>query len=222
MRRHNFTFLELMIASAITMMIALGLYGVSRSVTSSWLQMISKREQLAEKLALDRSIDAVLANVIPFVWKDADGNDFPFIVADLYGLRVAYLHPVHDAVEGGIRFAEFVVEDGQLWLKYTDRPFFDWEDVGSRFWAVKLADGVSSIEFRYADWSDDTDADWADRMLWLEEWETTESERKDAPLAIAMTIHWMDGTSECWLRRTMGNSYRERYGKWTPLSEDKR
>jgi hypothetical protein len=31
-----------------------------------------------------------------------------------------------------------------------------------------------------------------------------------------MTLVWKDGRIESWLRRTMGNSYRERYGKWEP------
>ena len=220
--RRHFTFLELMIATTITMLIALGLYGFSQGVTSSWVQMIAKRDQLSARLALDRVVDGVLSNIVPFVWQDDEGQEFPFIVGDIYGLRVAYLHPLHDPDEGALRFAEFFVEDGTLWLKYTDRPFFDWEDVGDRFHVARLADKVDSIEFRYADWNDDTDADWKDRLLWLEEWETTDSERMDAPLAVAMTIHWQDGTDECYLRRTMGNSYRERYGKWEPLSEDKR
>ena len=222
MRRRPFTFLELMIATTITMLIALGLYGFSQGVTNSWLQLIAKRNQLGERLALDRAVDGVLSNIVPFVWRDGDGVEFPFIVGDPNGLRVAYLHPLHDAEEGSLRFAEFIVEEDALWLKYTDRPFYDWADVGDRFSVVKLADGVDSIEFRYADWSDDTDADWQDRLLWLDEWETADSERMDAPLAVAMTINWQDGTADCYLRRTMGNSYRERYGKWEALSEDKR
>ena len=34
-----------------------------------------------------------------------------------------------------------------------------------------------------------------------------------------MTVNWKDGRSETWIRRTMGNSYRERFGKWEPQDE---
>ena len=51
--------------------------------------------------------------------------------------------------------------------------------------------------------------------------ETVESERTDLPLAIMVTVHWQDGRVESWLRRSMGNGYRERYGRWEAVDEDR-
>ena len=176
---------------------------------------------------MDRAIDAVLANAVPFTWNTgeditSEDSTFPFIVANSHTLRIAYLHDLHDPVEGALRFAEFVVQDENLYLMYSDRPFYQWTDLGDRSQMVLLAEKVKMVTFSYLDWSDDEDDDWEDRILWLDEWETDESERTDIPLAIQMTVEWLDGTTESWYRRTMCNSYRERYGKWSPLDEDKR
>lgn len=224
-RRHPFTFLELMIAVSITTLVAVALFAYSHNVSKSWEQIIRERNRMAELMNLDRTIDAVLANTIPFVWRD-DGDEkdqtFPFIVGDSNGLRVAYLHTIHDEIEGGIRFAEFLLENGSLYLKYSDRPFFDWDQAYGRSQTVLLAEEIAEVRFLYLDWNDDAESDWKDRALWLDHWETAESERMDAPLAIAMKVVWKDGHSHVWMRRTMGNSFRERYGKWAPLDEDKR
>ena len=224
-RRNPFTFLELMIAASILAMIAAGLFAYSQNVSRSWQQIIRERNRMLELMNLDRTIDAVLANAIPFVWRD-DGSDkdetFPFIVAAPYRLRIPYLPPIHDEVEGGIRFAEFVLQDDKLYLDYSDRPFYDWNQAATRTQRVLLAEEIAELRFLYLDWTDDTDADWQNRALWLDQWETADSERTDIPLAIAMKVLWKDGRSHTWLRRTLGNSYRERYGKWNPLDEDKR
>ncbi len=221
---HPFTMLELLIAVSITMLVALGLYGFSSGVSSAWAQLMAERNRVQELLALDRVIDRSLSNLVPFVWKnpDDDNEEFPFIVATPESLRFAYLHTIRDPGEGALRFAEFILEDGTLYLKYANRPFYDWDQVADHAQTVILAENVAEISFQYADWNDDTDAEWADRLLWLDEWETEDSERKDAPLAVLLTITWNDGRTQSWMRRTMGNSLRERFGAWNPLSEDKR
>ncbi len=220
-----FTFLELVIAVTITMMIALALYGYSRGVTNTWAQVVNRRNDFNELLTLDRVIDKMLANAIPFTWndRDDDNEEYPFIVAESNFLRIAYLHELHDKIEGAIRFAEFELRDNELYLVYTDRPFRNWNQIpGDQRFEVLLAERIDSISFIYADWTDDTDAEWYDRLLWLDEWETEESERMDIPLAIGMQITWQDGHSQYWFRRTMGNSYRERFGSWNPLDSMKR
>ena len=213
-----------MIAASILAMIAAGLFVYSQNVSRSWQQIIRERNRMIELMNLDRTIDAVLANAVPFIWRD-DGSDaketYPFIVADPGGLRIAYLHPIHDNIEGGIRFAEFILENGELYLQYSDRPFYDWNQAAERTQRVLLAEGIAELHFLYLDWND-SDDDWQNRALWLDQWETSDSERTDIPLAIAMTVVWQDDRTHTWFRRTLGNSFRERYGKWNPLDEDKR
>lgn len=225
-QRRFFTFLELAIAITIMLAIALALFAYSRGVTQSWTKTIHEKNRFQEVLGLDRAIDAVLANAVPFTWHSdsatRDDGTFPFLVAESDSLRIAYLHDLHDPAEGALRFAEFIVQDDNLYLMYSDRPFYQWDDLGGRDQTVLLAEQVKRISFQYLDWNDKADDDWEDRALWLDRWETENSERMDAPLAILMTVEWLNGNTESWFRRTMGNSYRERFGQWAPLDENKR
>ena len=115
-----------------------------------------------------------------------------------------------------------VVEDGSLVMRYSDRPFHEWEDAGDRVWTSTLAKDIAAVRFRYVDWDyDATSPDWPAGFFWTDEWELDEdSPREDVPLGIEMTLEWQDGRSVTWFRRTMGNSYRERYGKWEPQEDD--
>ncbi len=222
-RRAPFTLLEVIIATGIFLLASLTLYVYSRGVMDSWGRVLRERDHFSELMSLDRGIEAVLTNMVPFTWPDTDSVDkteTPFIVAGPHYLRCAYLHRMTDREEGALRFAEFVVEDGGLYLVYSDRPFLDWSQVGGRQQSSLLAQGVSEINFRYADWDDDDTTDWATRLFWTDEWETESSGRKDVPLAVLMEVVWEDGRVESWLRRTMGNGYRERFGKWEAVDDE--
>ena len=222
MKKSSFTFLEIIIAVSIFMLVALALFAYSLETSRSWEKIVTERNRFSELLALDRSISAMLENIIPFTWPDEDGRSVPFIIASQDSLRCAYIHRLNDEIEGCLRFAEFLLEDGKLHIVYSDRPFLHWDQVGVRKKTALLAEGVESIRFRYADWSADNSSDWEQRLLWLDQWETENSERKDVPLAVMLTINWQDGRTESWLRRTMGSGFRERFGKWEPLPDDKR
>ena len=225
MSRRFFTFLELIIAVAIFILISLALFTFSKQVSDSWSRLTVERNRFNELLAMDRAIDGILTNAIPFMWKQVDNgisSEVPFMVAESDYLRIATLHPLNDTQEGAIRFVEFVLEQGELKAVYTDRPFAFWDEIDEdRRTTTILSTEVASLEFEYADWSSDISIDWSERLFWRTEWQEEETEtdstseaRSDIPLAIRMTVTWEDGRQECWLRRTMGNSYRERYGTY--------
>lgn len=225
-QRRFFTLLELAIAVAILLSLTIVLFGYARGVSQNWAKILQEKNRFQELLGMDRVIDATLSHAIPFTWTSdqasREDRKFPFLVAQPNFLRIAYLHDLHDPVEGALRFGEFQVQDGNLYFTYTDRPFYQWSDLGGRDQTVLLAEGISHIAFSYLDWSGDQNDNWEDRWLWLDEWETEDSQRLDLPLAIRMTVYWTNGRQETWMRRTMGNAYRERFGKWNPLEEDKR
>jgi|LSQX01.3.fsa_nt_gb hypothetical protein len=224
-KRKHFTLLEVIIATTIFLGLAIVLFVYSEQTTQSWSKVLLRRNQLDELLALDRAANAILPNIIPFTWPDPDEETIvekPIIVASPDMLRCAYLHRLNDENEGAIRFVEIAVVDGNLIATYAPRPFFDWGDVQNLQDTSILAENVASVSFLYADFSDDETEDWGERLIWVDEWETEESERMDAPLAVCMTVNWNDGKSETWLRRTMGNSFRERFGKWEPMDETRR
>ncbi|MDD4097209.1 MAG: hypothetical protein PHC30_00425 [Lentisphaeria bacterium] len=222
-RGSSFTLIEIIIAAAIFLLIAVALFSYSSETGRSWSRIVVERNRFNELLTLDRSLDAILSNTVPFLWTDREQElnpEVPFLVATGDVLRCAYLHRLNQAEEGAIRFVELGVRDGNLLATYSDRPFLYWEEVADRVWTSVLATDVSSVNFRYADWrADDADL-WANRLFWRDEWETAESQRTDVPLAILMTVNWQDGRVESWLRRTMGNGYRERYGRWEAVDDD--
>ena len=222
MRKHAFTLLEIIVAVSIFLIVALTLYSYSRETGNSWTRLMKERARFNELLVLDRSLNNIFDHMIPFTWPDADGVKTPFLIAERDRLRCAYLHRLNDETEGALRFAEFVLQDHNFYLVFNDRPFLHWDEALDRKKTSLLAGKVDSIQFLYADWSADETLDWGDRLLWLDEWENIESERKDVPLAVKLTVNWQDGRTETWLRRSMGTSYRERYGKWDPLPDDKR
>ena len=217
-RRRHFTLLELAIAVTIFMMVAVALFAFSGHISQSWGSITTERNRLAELLAMDRTIDSIFSNAIPFLWREREDGlvkVVPFIVAEGDFLRIAYLHRLNDTEKGAIRFVELFLEDGDLKALYTERPFINWEDISDERKKVSiLTTGVESISFLYADFSSDVSVNWNERLFWRDSWETEDSERKDIPLAIQIRIKWQDGREEAWLRRTMGNSFRERYGTY--------
>ena len=217
--RRAFTLLELIIAVTVFMMVAVALFSFSGQVADTWTRLTVERNRFNELLAMDRVIDSLLSNAVPFMWRDTSAeltSAAPFIIAEEDRLRVACLHRLNDAAEGALRFVEFYLEDGDLKVTYSDRPFMDWSEVAEdRQRTSILTTDVDSLSFEYADWSSDVSTEWRERLFWRVEWETEDSGRTDIPLAIKMTVTWKDGREECWLRRTVGNSFRERYGTYT-------
>ena len=215
----RFTLIELMVAVTVFTLVSVALFTFSAQVSGSWARLTVERNRFNELLCMDRVIDGVLSNAIPFMWRTEDEipSEAPFIVAEHDYLRIAYMHNLNDAEEGAIRFVEFSLEDGNLLAVYADRPFIDWSGISEDRRTVSvLATDVASVEFQYADWSSDVSEEWRDRLFWRDIWvEDEDAEtRNDIPLAVKMTVEWNDGRRECWLRRTMGNSFRERYGTY--------
>jgi len=220
--RHSFTLLEVMIAVSIMLIIAITLFAYSGETTRTWAKLIGERNKFNELLTFDRTIHQIFTHAVPFYWNNSDDEKTNFILAESNRLRCVYLHSLNDAEEGALRFVELYLEDNNLIMKYTDRPFLEWDDIQNRTHTTVLLKNVSEISFSYADWTDETDDAWDERLMWTDYWETENSERMDIPLAIMLHVLWTDGREECWLRRTMGNSFRERLGNWDPLSEEKR
>ena len=218
MTRRYFTLMEVVIASLILAGMAAALFAFSSHTMSSWQSLQVRRNQLSELMVVDRALEAMLPNIIPFNWPDPEKDtltETPVLVAESQSLRCAYLHRLNDLEEGAIRFCELFVEDGKLIMKYSDRPFIIWEDAGERVWTSTIAEEIESVEFSYADWDAEvTEDNWAEGLVWTDSFDNVETERYDVPLAIKVTVHWLDGRGYTWLRRTMGNGYRERFGKW--------
>lgn len=225
MIRRRFTLIELIVALLILSLTMGALYGFGRQVTHSWERMRRDQRRLADLMTLDRSLDTLLANAVPFLWPDPEdtnpGKERLVFEGRRDSLLFATLHqPSPDDDEGAIRFVALSQQDGNLLANYHSRPFWDWRDVGEGGQVAVLARNVEQVSFQYADFAPDGEAEWDDRLEWAGEWDVDkDNPRQEIPLAIMVTVVWRDGRVESWLRRTAGQGFRERYGKWQPRKE---
>lgn len=225
MSRRRFTLIELVVALTILSLTMGVLYGFGRQVTHTWERMRRDQRRLADLMSLDRALDTMFANAVPFVWPDPDARrqrqERLVFEGRPESLLFATLHrPDPEGDEGAIRFVALSLRDGNLVADYHARPFRDWHETGDRGRTAVLARDIQRISFQYADFSPDEEADWSGRLEWVGEWDLDEDRpRQEIPLAILITVLWEDGRIESWLRRTAGQGYRERFGKWSPRSE---
>ncbi len=178
------------------------------SILDSWARLQTNTEKFEEVLLLDRILDTILANVVPFTWPEDTGTPTPPQFLEFQGtadhLITPYLHRFNRLEDGAIRFCGFFLEGESFVVYYCDRPPFP-EDLGADgVRRVVLANNVKEVSFFYADLQDDV----------LEFEESWDEENEYLPLAVMVQIEWNDGMHENWLRRTAGSDFYGRWGKW--------
>jgi hypothetical protein len=202
-----FTLLELMIAVAIFMLIVGALVGFSREISKSWARLHTEQARFQDLLALDRALDGILTNVVPFVWRDEDNQARPAFQGDPDRLIVACLRGCDDRRDGALRFVGLRVDNSRLVAVYQHRPFLAWGAESDITRASVLAEGVAELRFAYAK------AAAEGQIEWLERWD---NDADGFPVGIVTRVFWEDGRQESWVRRTAGSGFRERRGKWEP------
>ncbi len=208
--RRRFTLLEVMIATLIMAVLAALILAAGTQVMGSWTRIQDGNRRLAALLLLDRSLDHMLSNLIPFSWPDPEkpGTVRQAFAGEPDRVRFCYRHELNSAEDGTLRFAGLVVDGGNLVAVTMERPFLDWQNPEPNWNRSVLARGVKSIRLRYAD------LDPAKReVTWTDQWSP---ERQEVPLAVWIFVAWEDGREESWLRRTAGNGQYERLGAWQP------
>jgi hypothetical protein len=212
-----FTLLEVIVAMTVFTLVVVIVFAFSSEMTKSWERLRSEKARFSELLTLDRTLDGILSNAVAVEWPDEEGEVYPFFIGEPEAMRCATLHAMNNPRDGAVRFVALELQDNSLLAFYTQRPYLDWGRISDSGRVAVLAEGVGFIEFQYADWSNDDNASWDNRVEWVSEWDP---ERKELPLAIMMTVQWQDGRVESWLRRTAAQGYRERYGQWQPARKD--
>jgi len=212
----RFTLLEVIIAVTLLLLVVTGMLGFGREITRSWEKLRAEHGRFRDLLVLDRALDGLLSNAVPFTWPDSEGESRQFFFGESDYVRLACLRPVTRVEDGALRFAEILLDDGRLMVVSTAHPWRDPSDADERSRTTVLATGVERLEFSYADWAGDDEADWDAGLIWVDEWDP---ERTEMPLAILLTVQWRDGRVESWLRRTAAG-YRERWGKWQPARDN--
>lgn len=203
----SFTLLELILAMGLLLLVVTLLTIAAKSITTSWAKVIRERQRFAEILKLDATLDNMLGNIVPFRWQ-RDDTRRPRLIFTGEPDRVSftYMHRFNSSADGTLRFCRLFVSGTDLVVLHQDRPLIDL-DAPKYLKQAILAEKVKRIEVRYADWDPE-----AQEVVWVQSW-NLENRRRRPPLAVALWVYWQDGRWECWLRRTAGNGYHERWGK---------
>ena len=97
----QFTLLEVMVASAVLLLLAMVLLAASNEVTKSWRRLVNEQDRFSDLLAVDRTLDGVLTNVLPFRWRDDENQERPAFLGEPHRLRLAYRHPFNQPADAG-------------------------------------------------------------------------------------------------------------------------
>lgn len=201
--------LEILIAVALLAVILTVLVSGTYTVVESWSRVNSHAEHIEELLVLDRTIDSILSNVVPFTWPLDTGavkkEPAQIFVGAPDHVIVSYVHNFNQLDDGAIRYCGFFIDrNSDLYAYYCDRPPFPEDLNDPKLRKSYLAAGIESVSCQYADFDEDA-------LEFLDEWD---EEKTYVPLAVLMQVKWLDGRHENWLRRTAGSSRYERHGTW--------
>jgi len=190
----------------LSLVLAVAMMGV-QAVMQSWDHLNTHAKTFSNTLQIDRTVEEIFSNAIPFHWQDETATKFPIFQGTGSSVTLAYMHRVNRLEDGAIRFAQLQLERGDLVCYYVERPPFPTNLSLPRVRRSILATGVADIALTYADLD-------GDQIVFVDDW----GDRDQMPLAIQLRVTWDDGESTTWLYRTAGSSFHERYGDWKQKS----
>lgn len=200
----SFTLLEMICAMFIFTVIMLILGTGMFTIQQSLKKVSNKSDSVMSLQVLERVFTFSIRNAVPFHWPDQSKTNRSIFIGEPNRVSFAYLHRIVDANDGGIRFIQFYLYQGNLIAAYRKIPILPW-DASTLNSADKevLATGVSNIRIQYADRINN-------QIVWQDRWNTQNT--MNIPLAILIRVDWKNGDSEQWLRRTAGSGQFESLG----------
>lgn len=212
--KRTFTLIEMVVAMAVMVVVAMIIGTASATFYNAYTRSVRTVEHLETCLKIDRIFDSLVRNAVPFKWLDEENTSRFVFEGNADTLLFTALRRSYGKDAGGLVFIRLLVEDEQLIAEYSASPILPWaeaeEDRGIE--REVLAKNISSITFQYAEFDDE------EGIEWLETWE--EDDHEAIPLAIRMTVEWIDGRREYWLRRTAGNSKESSFGYREVVTSD--
>ncbi len=207
----------------ISAVIVTALGSVTFSISKSYISAERKGVKLKEYCKIDRLVDNLFKNAVPFSWVDRqNSNGFNsaknvqklYFIGDANYLLLSSKQPIFSSEDTGFIFSEFFVLENKLMVRYKSTPFMELKNFTSK----NIQDGrveiiserVESIEFLYGKFINK-------KVVWNNDFNESKSGDIDEvydellPIAIQLTIKWQDGRIKHWLRRTAGAS---RYSAW--------
>ena len=217
MRRRPFTLIEIVVAMAIMMLIAMILGSAGAAFYNSYNRCSKISDKLDRYMAIDRIWDNCVRNIIPFEWLDSEGTLRFVFLGEEERLLFTSLRRCYEHDPGSLIFIKLEVTDNCLVASTSFYPMLPWEedidennfdDSVQEVTREVLATNVKSVSFKYAEQNTGEDAQ--SPLEWVEYWD--EDEHNAIPLAIQMKVEFLDETSEVWLRRVAGVSHASTFG----------
>ncbi len=206
---NKFTLIELVVAIAILAVVA-GIIGVAgASFYGGYKRAVSHTGKLKQYMAIDNLMDTHIRNMVPFKWKDEDGNSRLVFNGEENEIHFTTLRRSYGDKPGALLFIRVFVEDEKLIAEYSAYPRLPWVEEGDEnmpFTREVIAENVRQVTFSYAENSTEE----AYAVEFLDEF--TEEENSVLPLAVLMKVEFTDGTTEQWLRRVAGVSRNSTFG----------
>ena len=215
--RHSFTLVEMVVAMAIMMMVAMIVGTAGKLFYDGYNYAQRSTSRLKEYMAIDRLWDGAVRNAVPFKWTDEENVSRFVFEGKNDTVMFTSLRRADGDAPGALIFVRIKLEEDELVAYYSYYPRPPWNDEFNEnpefFTREVIAANVANVSFQYAEVGEDDETE----IEWFDEWD--EDEHAAIPLAIRMTVEWKDGRKEYWLRRTAGNSLHSSFGDRLPPSE---
>ncbi len=214
---HSFTLVEMVVAMAIMMMVAMIVGSAGKLFYDSYSGAQRTASRLKEYMAIDRLWDGAVRNAVPFKWKDEEGVSRFVFEGGSDTLMFTALRRADGNAPGALVFIRLRLEEEELVAYYSYYPRPPWDDEYDEnpdfFTREVIAANVAAVSFQYAEVGETDEAE----IEWFDEWD--EDEHAAIPLAIRMTVEWKNGRREYWLRRTAGSALHSDFGNRLPPSQ---
>ena len=214
MKIFRFTLIELVISMAILMAVTGIIAMASKSFYDGYDRSAKVTKRLKEYMAIDNIMDVHVRNLIPFQWKDDNGNSRFVFSGEEHRLHFTTLRRSYSKRAGSLIFIRLFVEENQLIAEYSTTPRLPWKEEGDEtmpYTREIIAENIEEITFTYAEKVSGEEDEDGTGISWEENW--PEDEHAAPPMAIRMQIKWTDGTVEYWLRRVAGVAKDSTFGK---------
>ena len=214
MKIFRFTLIELVISMAILMAVTGIIAMASKSFYDGYERSAKVTKRLKEYMAIDNIMDVHVRNLIPFQWKDENGNSRFVFSGEEHRLHFTTLRRSYARRAGSLIFIRLFVEENQLIAEYSTTPRLPWKEDDEEtmpYTREVIAENIEEITFTYAEKVSGEEDEDGTGISWEENW--PEDEHAAPPLAIRMQIKWTDGTTEYWLRRVAGAAKDSTFGK---------
>lgn len=213
MNKRNFTLIEMVVAMAVMVVVAMIIGTAGATFYNAYMRSVRSINRLETCLAIDRIFDSLIRNAIPFKWLDDENTSRFVFEGNNDSLLFTALRRIYGRDSSAILFVRLLLEDEQLIAEYANSPILPWSEENEQgIEREVIAKNIAAITFEYAEFDEE------EGIEWLEVWE--EDEHDALPLAIRMTVEWTDGRKEYWLRRLAGIAKDSTFGQRQQTSTD--